>query len=706
MMDYGMMNQMGMAEAGASPMNMDQPMMGNSLPPQDQELISEIYSNYEARRQMRRPYEVQWYLNAAALRGWPDVRWNAEMSRLETRKEPKHRERSRINLIRPKYTARVAKFTRIPPGPSVIPATSDREDMFNARASQMALEYVTRKIDLPQKWMTTMRWVPVTGKAFWAIRYDPKAISHTQMEGEAQPILGDVTVDFVSAFEMLVADPGIEKLGDQPEIMRIKVVPVKDLEERFQLIPGTIKGEVADADVFFYQRQIADLGSRFQGMSGRATTDKDVAPQHTLRLETFTKPCAKYPQGRYVVCAGNTILRNDQNLPGEFNHLTENPYPFVEYADEEQPGQFWPDAFCERLICMNSEYNRYRSMLKEHMTLHMFPKLLIAKQHALSPSAYDNEAGEKIEYTALPNIDKPNFLQPANILTDVWRAMEIVKKDMDDVSLIYPSVVGGTGGASSGFQTNLLQEAADQIHGPTIQSNAYTLREAYIKIRHLMKLHYDLPRLVTIAGKNNIPEVFEFSQSSIDEQADIIIEPEQMMPMMKTARMDMFRQMFREGMFGNPQDPRVLRRVNEMLRTGFNEFDNDQQQRDSEQAQLENIKMERAEQVNKPMPWEDHTLHWEIHTDLFKSPQTTTWTQQQWGQNVWHAIVHLNYINPMDAIMMAREFGLESQLLQLQMLQAPPMPPPGGMAPGAQGVPPAPGDMMPPTPDGLQPPQG
>ena len=661
------------------------------------QIVDDLYQKYDERRQLRRPYEIQWYLNASALRGWPDVRWNADLNRLEAKKEPKHRQRNRINFIKSKYTARIAKFTRIPPGPSIVPATTDREDMFNARASQKALEYITRKIDLPQKWMRAMEWVPITGKAFWAIRFDPQAIAQTQLDGTSQPILGDVAVDFVSAFELLVADPGIENLGDQPEIIRAKIVSVKDIEQKYPQAAGQIKAETTDQEIFFYQRQIADLGSRFQGKTSKHLADQEKTPSHVLRLELFVKPTAEYPNGRYVVVAGHQLLLDAPELPGSFNRLTENPYPFVEFSDDAAPGQFYPDSFIERLIGLQSEYNRYRSMLAEHLSLHMFPKLMVPKQSNLSPDAYDNEAGEKIEYTALAGIKDPHFLQPQSILGDIWATLQQVRKDMDDVSMIYPSSIGGAGGASSGFQTNLLQEAADQVHGPTIQRNAYSLREAYIKIRRLMKEHYDIPRLVNIAGKNNIPEVFEFSQSSIDEQADVIIEPEQMQPQMKSARLDMYRQMFAEGIFGNPQDPKVLRRFNDMLRTGFHEFDTDQQQRDSEQAQLENIKMERGMPLTKPMPWEDHLLHWELHTDLFKSPQTETWTQQQWAQNVWHAIVHLNYVNPADAMMMSQEFGLNLQLMQLQQLSQPPMPmmgppPPGGdpMMEQAQQGPPSP----------------
>jgi hypothetical protein len=671
-------------------------------------LVAEVYAKYDQRRTARRPYEIQWYLNASALRGFPDVRWNADANRLEARREPKHRQRKRVNFIRSKYTARTAKFTRIPPGPSVQPATTDREDIFNARATQKALEYITRKIDLPQKWQQAMGWVPITGKAYWWIRFDPLAISQTQLDGKTEPVLGDVQVDFGSAFEFLPADPGIERLGDQPEIMRVKIVEIADIENKYPAFKGQIKPETTNAEIFFYQRQIADLGSRFQGQSSRAMQEQEQEPSHCLRIELFTKPCAKYPQGRYVVCAGQQCLRNEQSLPGGFFRLTENPYPVVEFSDEAAPGQYWTDAFVERLIGLQSEYNQYRSQIAEHLILHMFPKLLIPKQANLHPDAYNNEAGEKIDYTAIQGITDSGikFLQPQSVLGDVWNMLNLMRKEIDDVSMIYPTSIGGTGGTNSGFQTNLLQEAADQVHGPIIQRNAYALREAYLKIRHLMKQHYEIPRLVTIAGKNNIPEVFEFSMQSIDEQCDVVIDPEQLAPQMKSAKMDMVRQMFTEGVFGNPQDPKVLKRVNDMLRMGFTDFDTDQQQRDQEQAQLENIKMERAEPVQKPMPWEDHLLHWEAHTDLFKSPQCQTWPPEVWQQNVWHALVHLNYVNPQSAMMMAQEFGLNMQLMQMQMLQQPqgpfaPAPPggpqgPPGMNPNGMGGPPGP----PPPPQG------
>jgi len=652
------------------------------------ELASDTSNKYEAWRSARRPFEVQWYLNASALRGFPDVRWNAELSRLEMKREPAHRKRFRINHIKPKYVARVAKYTRIPPNPTVVPASTDREDIFDSKATQKALEYFTRKGALRSKWMQSMQWVPVTGKSFWAVRWNDDAISHAPTKdegGRLAPILGEVEVEHCSAFEILNADPSIEMMGDQPEIIRARLLPTREIELRFELEKGSIAAESADVDLFFYQRQIADLGTRQSGVASRSAAQDASNLSHALLLEHFIKPTMEYPQGRYRVVVGAKVLRHQDSMPGGFSNLTRNPYPFVEFADDAAPGQFWPDAFIERMIGLQSEYNEYRSKLGENLAVHFFPKLVVPKQLGLGADAYTSEAGERLDVNWIPGIPMPSYLQPSSVISDAWNILSTLRKEMDDVTLIYPAALGGVGGSSSGFQTSLLQEAADQVHGPTIQRNAIALEEAYVKIRHLMKQFYDVPRMITIAGRASIPEVYEFSKATIDEHADIRIEPDTMMPQLRSVRVDQIRQMFTEGLFGPTNEEKTRLRAQDMLKVAFSDFEIERDQRDMEQAQLENIQMTEGAPLAKPQPWEAHQLHWESHIDLFKSPEAKGWGADQLRANVFHALNHLIYLNPEDAKTMAREFNLteevEAVLAVIAPTTAPVPPPPDAMAP-------------------------
>lgn len=675
-------------------------------------IVDEIVEKFNTWRRMRRPYEIQWYINTSAFRGFPDVRWNSEEDRLEIKKEPAHRKRYRINYIKAKVIARVAKYTRTPPNPTVVPGTTDREDIFNARASQKALEYITKKAIVRQRFMQVMESVPLTGKAFLAIRWDDKVVGASPSKnvetGEVGQTMGEVKVDFCPAFELLVPDPGIETLGDQPEIIRAKLVLLKDIKNRYGKAAEEVKGESKDADVFYYQRQIADLGSRQGGMASGASSygeGEEEDKKYTLRLEWFQKPCAENPQGRYVVVANRIKLWDVPNLPGNFMSVSENnPYPFVEFCDDKAPGQFYPDAFVERMIDLQREYNEYRSKIAESLTMNMFPKLVVANQAGLDENAFNTESGERLNVNMIPGmgLELVKYLIPPNVAADAWNAIASIKKEFDDVTMIYPATTGGGSGQNSGYQTSLLQEAADQVHGPAIQRNAYALEEMYVKIRHLMKMFYTIPRMITIAGRNNIPEVYEFSRDSIDENADIKIEPDTMMPPLRSQRLETIRGWAKEGLYGNISDPSVLKRIHDAARmNGFTDPDADKQHRDEEEAQEENIRMNRNEPLSKPQPWENHLVHWELHVDEFKTPEAKLWPPDQMQRNVLHALVHLNYINPQQALMMAGEFGLQQPLLQLQQMQAM-----QAMQGQQQGVGPAQGPEQGPQAPPQAPPQG
>jgi hypothetical protein len=44
--------------------------------------------------------------------------------------------------------------------------------------------------------------------------------------------------------------------------------------------------------------------------------------------------------------------------------------------------------------------------------------------------------------------------------------------------------------------------------------------------------------------------------------------------------------------------------------------------RDDDHARLENLAFGRGEPVEDPMPWENHDVEYDIHTDLLKSPKS------------------------------------------------------------------------------------
>lgn len=684
----------------------------------DTSLVSEVNQKYDRWREDRRPHEVQWYINAAFIRGLQWIVWNEALNKLEIKDAPSHRLRITINRILSKYRARQAKFLKNRPDPIVLPASTDREDKLNADASQSALRYLLRKENSEGKYRTALGWAQTTGKGFWWLYWDPnKVVSIKDAKGRTRDVAeGDVCIDVGSPFEVLVADPGCQFIGSQPEIMRVKSVEVADLKRQYGKRAEGLKGESSVSEVFQYQKQISALSSSGVGSAsmGASLKSTDDEPTHIARKELFTAPCAKYPKGRYVVVAGDRLLRKQDFLPYKFYEDPTNPYPVIEFADTDVPGQFWCPTIVEQMIGLQKEYNLMRSKVAEQIKMMAFPKVIVPVQCQWPKGAWNTEPGEVIRIVLPPGVPEPRIIHPPNLSQDVWNVMNIIRQEFDEVTNVYPASQGAVGQATSGFQTNLLQEAADSVHAPDIRSHEAAFENACRKIRKMMAQGYDVPRLVTVVGRAHIPDVQEFSQDQIDEHADIIVHSGSALSSSPAVKTQQVIELWNAGILGDIANPETQRRALTMIdSSGIGELQQERR-RDEEKSRLENLRISRGEFVHPPLPFDDHEIHWTFHTDQMKTADFEQWPSERQQELFAHTLVHGKWTDPQKALQLAIELGMPQDFINFLQPMAPPGPPPGQPGapppPGQPGMPPPPPgapmdpNMMPPPPGGVIPP--
>jgi hypothetical protein len=189
-------------------------------------------------------------------------------------------------------------------------------------------------------------------------------------------------------------------------------------------------------------------------------------------------------------------------------------------------------------------------------------------------------------------------------------------------------------------------------------------------------------------GRNMQPEAMEFSESQIDEQADIIVQAGSALPTLRGAKIQSVLELYNAQVLGDPADPAVKRKTLKLLEMGTVEEAIDQAQLDEKQALLENLDFQKMQEVKPPDFWEDHTIHYDTHTALLKSPDVRQWPDEKKLAVVVHLVGHANYVNPQAAQMIAQQYGL-------MPTGAAPPPPPAGPA----GGPPPAGPQGPPPQD-------
>ena len=640
----------------------------------DTALVAMVDAKYNMWRTDRRPYEVQWFVNAALIRGLHASKFNPISNQLETTPSPSHRSNDALNMILPKVKAKLSKMLKSRAIPVVMAASSDYEDVLNAQGTTKALEYQWQRLTLESKYEEVVLLSMVFGKAFWWVYWDEKAKAQIQEEQIiGKPMvhdiaLGDVGVESDDAFSMLVADMGIMRLNQQPEIMRIKARYVRDAEALFGKPKGFLSPDVRESELFQYQRQIAALGARATtgfGMrgAGRGTGEE---PTHVIVKEWFVSPCTEYPEGRYIVVANGKVLHRAEFLPYNLGNTT-SPYPCIEFCDNLSPGQFWPTTMVEQLSTPQKRYNRMMNQLDEESKLHTHPWAFIPKQAQVHPDAFGSEAGQKIPYNFQPGMPPPQqwIVRPEGISSDIYKIIDMTMQHFDIMSNLYPAAMGAAG-ATSGFDTNLLQEAADSVHAPDIRRNELALREAAFKIRRVMKMGWDIPRLISVMGRDKAPEAYEFYNEQIDEHANIIIDTGSALSELKASRLEQILKLDERQAFGPPGDPQRNRKLLRLLDMGSYAEQTDLIDASEDHARLENLAFTRGEPVEDPMPWENHDVEYEIHTAKLQSPDIKNWPPVQRAQLVAHTILHVMWKNPQHAFMLANTFQMQDVIQKIQ----------------------------------------
>lgn len=666
-------------------------------------VAGEINKAYTEWKNYRSAHEGDWFVNAAMLRGQQHVVYDQTNAQLVAPDAPTYATRLDINKILPKHRARMARFFKNRPKPIVVPASTEYQDLMDARATVRALEYQWQRLRLESAYRDARQWSAVGSKAYWWIGYDPNVMGRVQMvdpvtgdKRAVEALLGDVFVEVGNVWEVLVKDPTQAHIGAQPEIMRVRTLPRAEAERRFPALADRAAKHATSAADTSNMKQAEDLIAGLTSNEG-ITATKAKRENHVLLKEHFIAPCGKYPKGRSVVVCDDLVVKYEEELPFQFWDSPTNPYPCVEFSDTGNVGQFWNTTWIAQLIPLQRLLNRLLELVAENTEAVGRPKIIVYKQHGLADGAWTNSAGEIVELNFVPGLPEPRIIQPASVVGDLWNLLNFVLRQFDDISQIQTASEGGGGGTESGYQVNLLQEASDAVHAPDIRGDELAIEDAAWKIRRIMKLTWDAPRLIALGGQAASMEMLEFSNLQINDAAEVRIQIGSMMPDLKAAKAQTALNYYKEGLFGDPADPMVKRKALAMIDLGGYEVVNEDDRLDEDEAQRENQLILEGGVPEQPWPWQQHAVHAQKHEAKMKTPEWQVLPDERKRVGIGHLIQHYDYLNAALAMGLRQQFGMND--LPVVTPPPPPTPPsmPEGMAPpSAEPAPPsAPGAPAP-----------
>jgi len=545
-----------------------------------------------------------WYMNMAFYdsQQWSEL--NPTTNKLYQRKVPPFRVRHTANIVEPIVRTEIARITAQKPSASVVPASSDDDDLMAAHAAEQLWESLCSTRKLKKKFNSAAYWTVITGngfiKTFWDTTTADMASTYAStnpMFGPGNPIMGDICYRVISPFHLFVPDLTTEDIQDQGFVFTVYTYPVETVKMLFpgqDITPDTLAAN-----------QVMDEAFTVSNRGG-----KQAKPDCVLVIEAWVKPgqTSLLPTGGQVIVANDKVLyTGDMYEHGQF--------PFAHFK-HIPTGKFYAKSVVSTIIPLQREYNRTRSQIIEAKNRMARPQLLAAKG-SIDASRLTNAPGLVIEY--VPGLPAPTPLPLQPLPAYVINELQQVRADMEDISGQHQVSSGGAPpGVTAATAISFLQEKDDSLLTTVYQSVEDGFEDIAKQSIGLAIQYYDVPRLIKTNGSDYSFDTLMLKGSDIKSGTDIRMEGGSALPTSKAARQAFILDLMSRG-FIDPQNGLKL------LDMGGTAKLWEDLKIDESQAQRENMRM-------KVLTAEDVAAH-----------------QDQWGQYQQQADAQMQQTGSLDS---------------------------------------------------------
>lgn len=536
---------------------------------QGKDLVAIVKQWHSEAKNNRTQEERQWAINLARYKGRSDLglipalpgipqHLHGRIGRLPKSEQSK----IQINRIRPAIRTEIARLISQKPSASVIPATSDDNDLFAAQAGEQAWESIQERAQLQEHFNLAAFWTTIAGNGFMKCWWDANTFDKDSL------IEGDIRFSAPSPFHIFVPDKLEKDIEDQPWVIHAFAKPVGWAQMTFKDQLAGIKLEPSVA------RSSDIVEASALGVSDNGQSEKNSV----LVYEAWVKPGMepRLPNGALITVVNETLVGYVDSYP-----YTHGQFPFVKF-DAMPSDVFYADSVIVDLAALNQEYNKNRSKINEAIDK-MSSLQIIAPQGSVVPQKMTNETGQVIQYK--PGLGKPEPFPLQQIPGHLPQSLDRILLDIEDISGQHQVSKGNVPtGVTAATAISFLQEQDETYFVHTVKSVERGIEKLGRQSLNLAVQYWDEPRIVKAIGEDSVFDAQTLVGSDLSRGTDLKIEGGSALPKSKAARQALMMDLMAQG-FIDPQEGLKL------LEIGGTQKLMDALKIDERQAQRENLKL-------------------------------------------------------------------------------------------------------------------
>ena len=536
----------------------------------ERKLVEWVYSKFKQAYVAKAPLMDKWKEYMSAYKGTyfqnknlPDYKSN----------EISNHVFSTIETIRPIMTDNNPKFLAVPSTPAGMDFSAD---------VQTALDYEWDREKMSLKLPAQLIPMLVYGNAIWFVQWDGK-------DGE----YGNISIKPVDPFNIF-PDPLAESIDNSEFLVYATYRNANQIKQQFPEKASAIEGSRITMSELVAERDNNDTQDANQVLilemwcRDWVTMDESVEGKKQL----------KYPKGRVITCLPELgILLSDKKNP-----YKDGKFPFVLMKNYDIPFEFWGVGEVEQIMSPQHYVNELTNQIIDNAKNTANMQWIIDKNSGIGQGKLTNRPGLVIRKTPGSEVRRDT---PPAMPSYVRDQIEILKKDIQDISGVFDSLKGEQQGSVTAASAILaLQEASQARIRLKIKLMEASLSELAQIVYSRMQQFWKLDRWVRVTDVEGNPSFREIGAQVLSNDYDLKVMAGSTMPVNRNAMLDlMIRLAQTNGEDGLPLVDRKA--VLEFLPTGdkkaitdrFAELQTQQQQAQQQQLQQEQqMQMQQAQQ--------------------------------------------------------------------------------------------------------------
>jgi hypothetical protein len=494
----------------------------------DKKIASWVKDKYEKCKSDTTGIRNQWYINLAFYKG--DQYVQMIRGKLINTPEIPNRVRLKINKIRPIMRTQVSRMTSQKPSATVIPSSSEDEDVLAAEAGESVWEHISESEEYQKHLINAAWWASNTGIGYIKQEWDKSF--HDEDANNGEGAMGKIKYSSPTPFHIHVPNLLERDIEDQPFVIHAFTMTLEEVNNQFgDKIPEGHQPTVVGTNEIMETQYLNLKGS-----------DSNAQPDSCLVLECWVKPGASslFPKGGMAIIVDDCLVwKTMDGLP--YKH---KQYPFSK-IDDVLSGGYYSTSVIEDLIPLQKEFNRNRSQSVEVRNILAKPGFFI-QEGAVDLAKWKSTAGQLIPVK--PGFQNPQPITYQGLPPTHNQDLDNIKMDMEDISGQHQVSKGSApSGVTAGTAISFLQEQDQSFMAPTYTSIELATQKTARQSLILAVQYWDEPRLVKATGIDQIISARFLARADLKNGTDIRMEAGSSLPVSKAARNAFFMDLINRG---------------------------------------------------------------------------------------------------------------------------------------------------------------